>query len=81
MTTIKSREFECPQELMVAMVNLEIMKRSLNRLATQMHHQADFFNDDVATAVISQSAEELENQLHHVDDMKNELAAFLTTLN
>lgn len=77
---LKSRRFECPDDLFQAMLRLEAAARNLKNLSRSMNHQASLFDDDTASTVLSEAAEELDGQLCALTDMNTTLAAFIHSL-
>lgn len=80
MTTLKSRGFECPDDLMIAVVNLDIAKTNLINLARKLVHQSCLINDDVTVTILNDTADEIERYTAPLDAMTDELSVFLTSL-
>jgi hypothetical protein len=80
MPTLKSREFECPDSMMVALVNLEIAKDKLTKLARMLRYQSGLFNTDVISAILDETADEIDTHTSSIDQIKYEMNDILSTL-
>lgn len=81
MPLIKSREAECPESLLIALVNLEIAKDNLYKLARVLRHQSGLFNTDVVSTILDETADEIETHIPSMDALKEELSDFLSNQN
>lgn len=67
MPTIKSRNFECPSTVTAALANLGLVGSNIKLLSNRLIHQRSLLDDDVVTAILDVTVEEIDTYIEEIN--------------
>lgn len=78
MPTLKSREPEYPETMIIALANMSIAQKNLLQLTRALRHQASLFESDVIQTILNNTADDIETHTETVNEIREELIDFMS---